>query len=150
MRQGLVVTLGFLLLFRPWLLGPLNVRFLPDARAATLAGLAVTAVGIGFAFWARFTLGRNWSGTVTIKQDHRLIRRGPYRIVRHPIYCGILLAALGTAIGYGKAPCLIGVAITLAGFRAKWKTEERFLEEQFGAPYVQYRQEVKAVVPGLF
>ena len=111
MTYGAFVVLGFVLLFGPRRLGPLNVRFLPDTEISTIAGLVIAAAGMGFAFWARFTLGRNWSSAVTIKEDHRLIRRGPYRIVRHPIYSGILLAALGTAIGYGKAPCLIGVAM---------------------------------------
>jgi protein-S-isoprenylcysteine O-methyltransferase Ste14 len=86
---------------------------------------------------------------VTIKEDHRLIQRGPYRIVRHPIYSGILLAAVGTAIGYGMAPCLIGVAIAFFHFWTKWRIEERFMVEQFGAQYIQYRQEVKALVPGM-
>ncbi|MGO9893681.1 MAG: methyltransferase [Bryobacteraceae bacterium] len=147
--HSLLVTVGFLLIFQPWRLGWLNVRFLPDTRTTAICGLAITAAGIGFAFWARFTLGGNWSSTVTIKEDHRLIQRGPYRIVRHPIYSGILLAAVGTAIGYGMAPCLIGVAIAFFHFWTKWRIEERFMVEQFGAQYIQYRQEVKALVPGM-
>jgi protein-S-isoprenylcysteine O-methyltransferase len=144
-----LVTLGFLLIFQPWLLGWLNVRFVPDTPTTAICGLVITAAGIGLAFWARFTLGGNWSSTVTVKEDHRLIRSGPYRMVRHPIYSGILLAALGTAIGYGMVPCLIGFAIASIHFWTKWRLEERFMEGQFGAQYVEYQREVKALIPGL-
>ena len=147
--QGGIIALGFFLLFQPWNLQPLDVRFVPATQATTFCGIAFTAAGIAFAIWARLTIGRNWSGTVTLKQDHQLIRNGPYRIVRHPIYSGVLLAMFGTAIGYGKVPCLIGLALTFAGFWAKWRTEEQFMIEQFGAQYVEYRREVKAIIPGL-
>ena len=146
--QSVLFVLGFLLLFRPWGLPPLDVRFVPDTRVVALLGNVTTAAGVTFAIWARVTLGGNWSGTVTIKEDHRLIYRGPYRIVRHPIYSGVLLAATGTAIGHGKWTCLIGVAVLFLSFHAKWKTEEQFMIEQFGERYVQYLREVKAVVPG--
>jgi len=149
MIQATLTWVGFLLLLQPWRLDAVNVRFVPATSASTFCGVVLTAAGIGFAIWARFTLGRNWSGTVTLKQDHELIRQGPYRIVRHPIYAGILLAMLGTAIGYGKVPCLIGVAIVFLGFWIKWRIEEQFMIEQFGAQYIQYRREVKAVIPGV-
>lgn len=147
--QAALSVLAFLLVFQPWRFEAVDVRFVPAAPALTLCGVVLTAAGIGFAIWARFTLGRNWSGTVTLKQDHELIRHGPYRIVRHPIYSGMLLALLGTAIGYGKVPGLIGVAIAFLGFWIKWRIEEQFMIEQFGAQYIQYRREVKAVIPGV-
>jgi protein-S-isoprenylcysteine O-methyltransferase len=143
------LAVASLLLFQPWRLGPLNVRFVPDTPAAALGGFVLAAAGIGFAFWARLTLGRNWSGTVTIKEDHRLICRGPYRIVRHPIYTGVLLAMLGTAIGSGTIPCLLGALIAAIGFWTKLQTEEQFMTRQFGLQYTQYRKQVKALVPGL-
>ena len=147
--QGVIVILGFLLLLQPWRFQALDIRFVPAAPATTVCGLTLTAAGIGIAFWARFALGRNWSGTVTVKQDHQLIRNGPYRIVRHPIYSGFLLAMAGTAIGYGMMTCLLGLALTFVGLWTKWKTEEKFMVEQFGAQYLQYRREVKAVIPGV-
>ena len=147
--QSVVVVFGFLLLFRPWIFPVLDIRIVPAGPAATFCGVALTAAGIALAIWARLTLGRNWSGTVTLKQDHQLIRSGPYRFVRHPIYSGFLLAMAGTAIGYGLLPCLIGFVLTFAGLWAKWQTEEKFMLQQFGAQYLQYRREVKAVVPGL-
>ncbi len=65
-------------------------------------GMGLTAVGIAFALWARLWIGRNWSGTITIKDQHELIQRGPYSLVRHPIYTGLLLAFLGTALVHGE------------------------------------------------
>ncbi|HTS48461.1 MAG TPA: isoprenylcysteine carboxylmethyltransferase family protein [Bryobacteraceae bacterium] len=147
--QAALTVLAFLLVFQPWRFDVLNVHFVPASRLLTFCGVLLTAAGIGFAIWARFTLGRNWSSAVTLKQDHELIRNGPYRIVRHPIYSGMLLALLGTAIGYGKVACLIGVAIAFLGFWIKWRTEEQFMIEQFGSQYTQYRREVKAVIPGV-
>ncbi len=147
--QVVLSGIGFLLLLQPLPWDTVNVRFVPATPAWTFCGVVLTAAGIGFAIWARFVLGRNWSGTVTLKQDHELIRDGPYRIVRHPIYSGMLLAMLGTAIGYGKVACLIGVAIAFLGFWIKWRIEEQFMIEQFGAQYIQYRSEVKAVIPGV-
>ena len=143
------VMLGFYLVFRPSHIVALDRTFVPDTQINAISGLAMTAAGIALAFWARFNLGRNWSGTVTVKEDHRLIQSGPYRFVRHPIYSGLLLAMAGTAIGAGRLSSLIGVAIAFLGFRSKWRIEERFMQEQFGARYVQYKRDVKAVIPGL-
>jgi protein-S-isoprenylcysteine O-methyltransferase Ste14 len=146
---GVLVPFGAFLVIQPSRLGPLEVPLLPHNRVVEFCGLTITAAGMGFAIWARFTLGRNWSGTVTVKAGHELIRSGPYRFVRHPIYSGILAGLLGTAIGQATLPSLIGVVIALYGLRMKWKTEERFMVEQFGALNVQYQGEVKAVIPGL-
>jgi protein-S-isoprenylcysteine O-methyltransferase Ste14 len=140
---------AFLILLKPWWLGPLDVRFIPDTRATALGGLVLTAAGVAFAIWARLTIGRNWSGTVTVKEHHQLIRHGPYRIVRHPIYSGILLAAAGTAVGQGKVPCFMSLPMAFLAFWVKSRTEERFMTEQFGAAYVQYQHEVKAIIPGV-
>lgn len=140
---------GSLLIFQPWRVETVNVRFVPDMAAVSMAGIVLTAAGIAFAIWARFTIGRNWSGTVTVKQNHELVRQGPYRIVRHPIYSGLLLAFTGTAIGYGMTACLIGVALISIGFWLKVKTEEQFMTERFGAQYVQYQRDVKALIPGI-
>jgi protein-S-isoprenylcysteine O-methyltransferase Ste14 len=148
-HAGLFAPLGFLLLFEPQLLGRLDVRFAPNTKGTWLCGLIITGIGLALAIWARLRLGRNWSGTVTIKENHQLIRQGPYRLVRHPIYLGILLAMVGTAIGYGKAPCLIGVPIVFLAFWKKSRVEEQFMIAQFGAQYFQYQREVKAIIPGL-
>jgi protein-S-isoprenylcysteine O-methyltransferase Ste14 len=146
---GALVPIGAYLVLQPGRFGPHNVRLIPETQVGNLCGLVATAAGLGFAVWARFTLGRNWSSTVTVKAGHELIRSGPYRFVRHPIYSGILAGLVGTSIGEGTLPAVIGVGIALCGLRMKWKTEERFMVEQFGQQYVEYQREVKAVIPGL-
>jgi len=146
---GALFALACILLFQPWRLGPLDSRFVPGAQIYVVCGLLLTVAGVAFAIWARFALGRNWSGTVTIKQDHVLIRHGPYRFVRHPIYSGILLAMAGTALGYGRTPCLIGLGTALLSLWIKARKEEEFMIEQFGEQYSRYRREVKALIPSL-
>ena len=113
--------------------GPLSWRFAPPSPVIAWAGLALTAAGNAFAVWARLLLGGNWSSTVTVKQDHSLIRRGPYAIVRHPIYAGFLLALLGTALVLGQWRGLAGLVLAFLGWRMKSRLEETFLSAQFGA-----------------
>ena len=92
-------------------------------------GLIMVAAGIAFAVWARHYLGRNWSGTVTVKQDHELIRSGPYRLVRHPIYTGLLLAILGTAVAFGEWRGLLAFAL-LTGSLSAQTANRRTLHER--------------------
>jgi len=143
----LIIVAFALLFWRRLSVGLLSWRFVPDSAALAGAGFALTVAGVAVAIWARFFLGRNWSGIVTIKQDHRLVRRGPYAIVRHPIYAGFVLAMLGTALVLGELRGLLAVAVALTHWWAKSRIEERFLLEQFGAEYAQYRREVKALIP---
>jgi protein-S-isoprenylcysteine O-methyltransferase Ste14 len=127
--------------------GWLAVRFLPRSIALFWPGFAFVAVGLGVAIAARIWLGGNWSGTVTLKQDHELIRGGPYRWVRHPIYAGLLLALLGSAMALNEWRGPIGVAlITLAVLR-KIIVEEQFLTELFGDEYRRFRTAVPALIP---
>ena len=106
-------------------------------------------LGFGFAVWARIVLGRNWSGIVTVKEDHTLITRGPYEWVRHPIYTGILLALLGTAVTLGTVLNLVEVPVVALAFWLKMRPEERFMLETFGEQYAVYRRQVKALIPGV-
>lgn len=122
-------------------------RFLPDQQKYLWIGLLMTVSGVAFAIWARAILGRNWSGTVTVKQDHELIRRGPYAIVRHPIYTGLIFAAVGTAIFDGEIRSMIVVVAILAALIPKMKLEERFMTEQFGSEYASYQQKTRALLP---
>jgi len=123
---------------------------IPVTLTIAALGFALIVFGVGFSIWARLTLGANWSGTVTLKADHALIRRGPYRIVRHPIYTGILAALIGTAIERGLRSSLIALPLCGFGFWLKITTEEQFMVQRFGEAYVRYKQEVKALVPFLF
>lgn len=128
-------------------IGPLGWRLLPDDLATFFAGFGLLVAGLAFAIWARVYLGRNWSGTVTIKVGHELIRTGPYRLVRHPIYTGILIGMLGTAIALGEVRCLVGLVCFLIGFEIKLRREELWLTSQFGDAYRAYQQQVKGLIP---
>jgi len=127
--------------------GFLGERVVPAEGWVRWTGCLAALAGLGFAVWARFCLGRNWSGHVTVKQDHTLVRAGPYALVRHPIYSGLSLALLGTAAIWGEVRSLLGAALLIAEFKRKSLLEERFMLEQFGEPYARYRREVKALIP---
>jgi protein-S-isoprenylcysteine O-methyltransferase Ste14 len=143
--------LAILLLTLPWFAGTvLGTRFLPRSATLFWIGTALLIAGMLFSVAARRHLGGNWSGTVTLKQDHSLIRTGPYRFVRHPIYTGLLLAIFGSGvIALGEWRGLVALVLVTAAFLRKIQIEERFLSEQFGEAYVRYRQEVPALIPGL-
>ncbi len=129
---------------------PLVWQVIPQSSVYTGIALVLTLAGLSLALWARFVLGKNWSGTVTLKQDHALVQSGPYRIVRHPIYSGFLLALLGTAGLRGTPGAFLGVAFIALSFRLKSLTEESFMTEQFGQQYTAYKGAVKALIPFLW
>ena len=144
------LVLGAVLMLAPWLLGSFfGQRFLPVSDAPYFAGLALLVFGVYWAFWARATLGANWSGRVTIKEDHELVTGGPYRFVRHPIYTGVLFAFTGTALALGYVGNLFALGIMLAIFIFKMRMEERVLEGHFGTKYADYRRGTKAIIPFL-
>jgi protein-S-isoprenylcysteine O-methyltransferase Ste14 len=147
MQMLLVITAYFLLFHGDTGIGPLGWRFVPAAPFWWILGVALTVAGILLSFWARFFLGRNWSATVTIKQNHELVRSGPYRFVRHPIYSGLLLAILGTALNFGELRGLLALLLALVGWKWKSLLEETFMQQQFGDSYRVYQRQVKALVP---
>jgi protein-S-isoprenylcysteine O-methyltransferase len=128
-------------------LGPLGARLLPARDWIAWLGFGLTVAGCAFAVWARFWLGSNWSGTVTVKEKHELVRRGPYAIVRHPIYTGLLVGVLGTAVVVGEVRGLLALVLAFVGWFTKTETEERFLLEEFAGDYVRYRSKVKRLIP---
>lgn len=142
---GLVLAAGVLLVFRTPSLVPTAI--VPAGTASAAAGIAMTAVGVAFAIWARIHLGRLWSGTVTLKEGHHLVRSGPYRLARHPIYTGFFLAVLGAATHVGTLAAFLGSLVVLAGFYVKARKEEHLLSEQFGDEYAAYRREVRMLIP---
>lgn len=127
--------------------GFLCERFLPKTSDVYWLGAAWVALGLGFAVWARVHLGGNWSGTVTLKHDHELIRSGPYRFVRHPIYTGLLAALLGSAIVRGEWRGLFAVMVAFVALWRKSRLEERWLGDLFGSEYTNYSQDVAALIP---
>jgi protein-S-isoprenylcysteine O-methyltransferase Ste14 len=128
----------------------LNLRLVPDGRASTAVGYGLLMAGMLFAGWARLFLGGNWSSNVVLKQDHTLVRSGPYRIVRHPIYTGLLVALLGTAIALGELRCFLGVLLAAIAWKIKSMSEESLMVQQFGDQYTRYREQVKGLVPYLW
>lgn len=128
---------------------PRRAPFPPRSPLASRLGTAGVAGGLGFALASRACLGRNWSGAVTVKQGHELIQAGPYRLVRHPIYTGMLLAFLGTAAARGDKRGLAAVLLATASFLLKARVEERFMVEQFPQEYPGYRVRTPALIPRL-
>lgn len=149
-RLVLVVFMGaaFFLLFgnANWQ-GRLHERFLPDLQWIVELGALLTVLGIAFAIWARVHIGRNWSGQVMIKQDHELIRTGPYARIRHPIYSGLLLAVLGSCLALGEYRALEGFAIILFGLIYKAKREEAILAEHFGPAFEEHKKHTGFFLP---
>lgn len=145
------LLLAIALLISPRFAGrALDTHFLPRSRALFWIGTALLIAGLLFAVAARRHLGGNWSGSVTLKQNHTLTRTGPYRIVRHPIYTGLLLAIFGSGVvALGEWRGVVALALVTAAFVRKVQIEEQFLREQFGEEYVRYRQEVAALIPYL-
>jgi protein-S-isoprenylcysteine O-methyltransferase Ste14 len=111
-----------------------------------LVGTVLVAAGIAFAVWARVHLGKNWSGTPSMKEGHELITSGPYRFVRHPIYTGIILAVLGSALVSGVIWLAIFIIMT-ANFLYRIPIEERYMMQLFPGQYPEYKKRTKALVP---
>jgi len=122
-------------------------KIVAPGSAVYFTGVGVLVAGLAFAIWARRWLGRNWSGIVTLKQDHELVRGGPYRFVRHPIYTGILLGLAGSAIARDEWRGIFAVLIGYAALWRKLKLEERWMIERFGDAYRQFQAEVPALIP---
>ena len=147
----LPLVLAVALLFRPEMAGPaLAAPIVPYQPGFPVIGAVLTAAGLGFAVWARVHLAGNWSGTVTLKQDHELVRSGPYALVRHPIYTGILLAMIGTVVANDRWSAVLALLLMAAAFLYKIAIEERFMAEAFGPAYADYRRATARLVPYLW
>ena len=118
----------------------------PDPIGWILA--ALVALGFAFTWMARLHLGPLWSSTLAPTEDHRIVDTGPYAIVRHPVYAGLLLAALATAAERGRIEALAGVGVLIAALSLRAKLEERFLRRDLGdAAYTAYRARVPMLIP---
>ena len=112
-----------------------------------LAGLVIG--GFLFTWWARIHLGQLWSSSVTRKEHHHVVDTGPYAIVRHPIYTGLLLAIIGTVLLRVTIITLTGGTFIGAGIYVKARVEEEFLRQQLGEPYDAYARRIPMLVPFL-
>jgi protein-S-isoprenylcysteine O-methyltransferase Ste14 len=109
----------------------------------------LTALGVGTSIWARLSLGANWSGVVTLKKEHELVRKGLYRWIRHPIYTGILVGFIGTAMIRGHLGGWLGFAIVWLTFYFKARREERFLRQEFGEGFEEHARQTGMFLPRL-
>ena len=146
---GLAV-IGWFLLFRGWRLPyPFSVHIIPQSNTILVAASILCLCGLAFCLWARAVLGRNWSGTVTLKESHELIVRGPYQLVRHPIYTGLLAMLLATAIQQGHIAGMLGFIVVFVSFWIKSSYEEELMSQHFPDQYRVYRGHVKRIIPFL-
>lgn len=111
---------------------------------------ALSCVGFAFAWWGRLHLGPLWSTTASPTEEHRIVESGPYGIVRHPVYAGVLLAAWATALELGRIEALAGAIVITASLSLRAKLEERILRRDVSdADYTRYRARVPMIIPGL-
>jgi protein-S-isoprenylcysteine O-methyltransferase Ste14 len=140
--------LALLIVTRPT--GPLSTPLWQLEAAISWALVGLMAAGFALACWARVTLGKLWSAGVERKAEHRLIENGPYAMVRHPIYTGLIAAAVALVLVKATPLALIGLALTTIGFFVKARVEERFLAAELGeANYAEYRRRVPMLLPFL-
>jgi protein-S-isoprenylcysteine O-methyltransferase Ste14 len=148
--RWVLMIVAFELLFRR---GPelptLNRRFIPHDQLIVQIGAAITCIGLAFSIWARQHIGRYWSGSVSIRADHQLIRTGPYSRIRHPIYTGILLALAGTVLADGHFRAIVAFLIILGGLSWKARQEEALLTREFGPAFEEHKRLTGFFLPRL-
>lgn len=148
LRYIIPIVIGGYLLFRGYRLPyPFNVRVIPQTDAILVSAAILCICGLGFCLWARGVLGRNWSGTITLKENHELIVRGPYRLVRHPIYTGLLAMVVATMLQQEHIAGIIGLVLVFISLWIKLSDEEEVMRKQFPNQYAAYRERVKRIIP---
>jgi protein-S-isoprenylcysteine O-methyltransferase Ste14 len=146
-----VLVVAAMLIFSPYFgHGLLGRRFVTDGERSRSVGITLILAGFAITIWARRHLGRFWSSRVTLKVDHQLVQSGPYARVRHPIYSGLLLAMLGTAVFVGEWRALLGVVLFFFAHWHKAHREEALLAREFGESYQRYYNRSGALIPRLF
>jgi protein-S-isoprenylcysteine O-methyltransferase Ste14 len=149
-RLGYVIPIlvgGYLVFKGQRLSDPLNLRIIPHIATLAWIGAALCTAGLAFCIWARFTLGQNWSGVVTFKGGHELITRGPYALVRHPIYTGLLTMFVATVIVLGHVAGIIAMPLVFVGIWIKLRYEEKLMLQKFSDQYAAYQRRVKRLIP---
>jgi protein-S-isoprenylcysteine O-methyltransferase Ste14 len=145
----LLIWLGMVLFIRPSIAPHLARHIWTPSFAMYGLGTALLVAGLLFTVWARVVLGRNWSGIVTVKQDHELIQSGPYRWVRHPIYTGLLVAFAGSATAQDLWTSVLAVVLFFVSFWLKLLREEAWMRETFGDAYRDYCARTSRLIPGI-
>lgn len=140
---------GYLLFVRHTQIPLMQRQVLPESAVVAVIGVALAWIGVAFAIWARYVLGSNWSSQVAIRENHELIQSGPYRLVRHPIYTGIIVATWGTAIAIGQSGGFVGVVLIILGLAYKSRQEELRLHATFGDSWAAHQQRTGMFLPKL-
>jgi protein-S-isoprenylcysteine O-methyltransferase Ste14 len=122
-------------------------HWLPSTPYAFFVGVAILVAGFVFAVWARSYLGSNWSGMITVKEEHELVQNGPYSLARHPIYTGFIMGMAGSAIALGELRGILAVLLFIDAYLRKIRIEEKWLIAHFGQAYEDYRKDVRALIP---
>jgi len=150
-RAYLVAIIAGGLLLTPWTAQVLALEPLWPVGNGTAYGLAsLTLMGALITWWARIHLGRLWSNSITRKEGHRIIDSGPYGVVRHPIYSGLIISILATGVAVATPAALLGALLIAFGLFQKARIEERFLTAELGADaYGRYCRRVPMLVPFL-
>lgn len=147
----LCVLLAFDLLFGNYFnFAFLNRPILPQNDYWKITGIFLCAAGLIFAIMARIWLGKNWSGRITIKENHELIQSGPYAFTRNPIYSGFLLAFTGCSMSLGLLKGYLGIIFLVVCILIKISKEEAFMQEVFGEKYRVYMKKVKRLIPIIY
>lgn len=124
-------------------------RVVPASAVYGIVGAAVCLAGTILAIWARRVIGRNWSPRPAVTEAHELVTNGPYSVVRHPIYAGILLILTGTLLVVGRTAWLAMLVVALVWIYRRVLKEEALMTQIFGPAYAEYRKRTKAIIPFL-
>ena len=143
-----LVSIGQLMVFLG--IPGLRARFVPASMLLAFTALAIQLLFLALGVWSRRMLGRNWSGAIAANEGHELVRDGPYRSLRHPIYTALLGMYVCTAMISGEVHALAGLVLLLAAYWRKVRLEEQHLASHFGPSYREYRDATWGAVPGLF
>jgi protein-S-isoprenylcysteine O-methyltransferase Ste14 len=146
------------LLVAVFLLGPgewfghtwLRENFVEHTNTVGITGLVFCIAGAVICCWARYTLGKNWALSVQEKSNHELITNGLYKIIRHPIYTGLIILFVGNAVIVGDYRAILSVLIVVISFVFKLKKEEKLMKGLFGEQYQKYKQKTNALIPYLY
>jgi protein-S-isoprenylcysteine O-methyltransferase Ste14 len=149
LRLVILACVFALLFWKATAVGFLGKRFVPNLPALGWIGFIAAILGILVTSWSRIALGRYWSDKVIVQSEHRLIRSGPYACMRHPLYSGVLLAVLGTALVLGEVRGLVSFAVLLINYIIKARREERILAERFGPEFNAHLARTGFLLPRL-
>jgi protein-S-isoprenylcysteine O-methyltransferase Ste14 len=150
LQHTIPTMIGIVTIFNEGRVPELSWGPLYDCLFLSWLGVPLTIAGHAFSIWARIHIGKYWSGTVALKKDHKIVDTGPYHLVRHPIYTGLLTSALGSAMAAGTIEAFAGLAVMIVGYIIKWKREEKIMLSEFGPAYADYTKRTKVIVPYIY